>query len=60
MVFFGSIGSGKTAMLAHELPGESKYATFPCNLPWAEKSQIDFSHCPSQRLGVTETIFLDL
>ncbi|CAG8676348.1 10183_t:CDS:2, partial [Ambispora gerdemannii] len=48
LVFFGSIGSGKTAilaMLAHELPGENKYATFPCNLP--------------QRLGVTETIFLD-
>ncbi|CAH1756523.1 13934_t:CDS:2 [Entrophospora sp. SA101] len=48
LVFFGSIGSGKTAilaMLAHELP--------------AEKAQIDFSHCPSQRLGVTETIFLD-
>jgi len=63
LVFFGSIGSGKTAilaMLAHELPGEEKYATFPCNLPWAEKSQIDFSHGPSQRLGVTETIFLDL
>jgi hypothetical protein len=62
MVFFGSIGSGKTAilaMLAHELPGENKYATFPCNLPWAEKAQIDFSNCPSQRLGVTETIFLD-
>src|SRR5688572_7067847 len=36
LVFFGSIGSGKTAilaMLAHELPGENKYATFPCNLP---------------------------
>ncbi|CAG8627284.1 20085_t:CDS:2 [Gigaspora margarita] len=62
LVFFGSIGSGKTAilaMLAQELPGENKYATFPCNLPWAEKAQIDFSNCPSQRLGVTETIFLD-
>jgi len=36
LVFFGSIGSGKTAilaMLAHELPGENKYAAFPCNLP---------------------------
>lgn len=62
LVFFGPIGSGKTAilaMLAQELPGENKYATFPCNLPWAEKAQIDFSHCPSRRLGVTETIFLD-
>ena len=62
LVFFGSIGSGKTAilaMLAHELPGENKYAAFPCNLPWAEKAQIDFSHGPSQRLGVTKTIFLD-
>ncbi|CAG8589772.1 1068_t:CDS:2, partial [Cetraspora pellucida] len=32
LVFFGSIGSGKTAilaMLANELPGENKYATFP-------------------------------
>ena len=62
LVFFGSIGSGKTAilaMLAHELPRENKYATFPCNLPWAEKAQIDFSYAPSSRLGVTETIFLD-
>lgn len=36
LVFFGSIGSGKTAilaMLAQELPGENKHATFPCNLP---------------------------
>ena len=62
LVFFGSIESGKTAilaMLAQKLPGENKYATFPCNLPWAEKAQMDFSHPPSQRLGVTETIFLD-
>ncbi|CAG8695329.1 12844_t:CDS:2, partial [Cetraspora pellucida] len=32
LVFFGPIGSGKTAilaMLANELPGENKYATFP-------------------------------
>ena len=32
LVFFGSIGSGKTAildMLSHELPGENKYVTFP-------------------------------
>ncbi|KLL04510.1 MAG: hypothetical protein MRERV_20c036 [Mycoplasmataceae bacterium RV_VA103A] len=31
LVFFGPIGSGKTAilaMLANELPGENKYATF--------------------------------
>jgi DNA replication protein DnaC len=36
LLFFGSIGSGKTAllaMLAQELPGDNKYATFPCNLP---------------------------
>ncbi|CAG8719164.1 17875_t:CDS:2, partial [Cetraspora pellucida] len=36
LVFFGPIGSGKTAilaMLANELPGENKYATFPCQLP---------------------------
>jgi DNA replication protein DnaC len=36
LVFFGPIGSGKTAimaMLAHELPGENKYATFPSHLP---------------------------
>ncbi|CAG8747797.1 30875_t:CDS:2, partial [Racocetra persica] len=62
LVFFGPIGSGKTAilaMLANELPGENKYATFPCQLPWAEKGQLDFSYSPSQRLGVTETIFLD-
>ncbi|CAG8842417.1 16118_t:CDS:2, partial [Racocetra persica] len=75
LVFFGPIGSGKTAilaMLANELPGEirsskgtsivgdrNKYATFPCQLPWAEKAQLDFSYSPSQRLGVTETIFLD-
>ncbi|KLL05009.1 MAG: ATPase [Mycoplasmataceae bacterium RV_VA103A] len=62
LVFFGPIGSGKTAilaMLANELPGENKYATFPCQLPWAEKGQLDFSYAPSQRLGVTETIFLD-
>ena len=62
LLFFGSIGSGKTAllaMLAQELPGENKYATFPCQLPWANKSQIDFSVAPSQRLGVTETIFID-
>ncbi|CAG8613645.1 2814_t:CDS:2 [Cetraspora pellucida] len=41
LVFFGPIGSGKTAilaMLANELPGENKYATFPCQLPWAEKA----------------------
>ena len=32
-IFFGSIGRGKTAllaMLAHELPSANKYATFPC------------------------------
>ncbi|CAG8552036.1 10977_t:CDS:10 [Racocetra fulgida] len=28
-------------------------------MPWAEKGQLDFSFAPSQRLGVTETIFLD-
>ena len=46
LVFFGSIGSGKMtilvvllAVLTHELPGENKYVTFPCNLP-AEKSQV--------------------
>jgi hypothetical protein len=62
MVFFGSIGSEKTAilaMLAHELPGENKYATFPCNLPWMKRSQIDFSATPSQPLGVKETILID-
>jgi hypothetical protein len=62
MVFFGPIGSGKTAilaMLAHELPGENKYASFPCNLPWMERAQIDFSSAPSKTLGVTEFIFLD-
>jgi DNA replication protein DnaC len=35
IVFFGPIGSGKTsilAMLAHELKGENKYASFPCHL----------------------------
>lgn len=62
LVFFGSIGSGKTAimaLLAHELPAENKYATFPCQLPWAEKAQFDFSLAPSQSLGVTETILID-
>ncbi|MDR1670803.1 MAG: hypothetical protein LBR43_03745 [Spiroplasmataceae bacterium] len=62
LLFFGSIGSGKTAllaMLAQELPGDNKYATFPCNLPWMHKSQIDFSVAPERPLGVTETIFID-
>ncbi|KLL03578.1 MAG: hypothetical protein MRERV_37c006 [Mycoplasmataceae bacterium RV_VA103A] len=38
---------------------QNKYASFPCQLPWAEKAQLDFSYAPSGRLGVTETIFLD-
>ena len=62
MVFFGPVGSGKTAilaMLAHELPEANKYASFPCNLPWANRAQIDFSVAPEQPLGVTETIFID-
>ncbi|CAG8720281.1 22567_t:CDS:2, partial [Racocetra persica] len=47
------------ALLAHELPEENKYASFPCNLPWMERSQIDFSADPTQPLGVKEIIFLD-
>ncbi|CAG8556653.1 20012_t:CDS:2 [Racocetra fulgida] len=53
LVFYGPVGQGKTsllAMLAQELSGENKYATFP---------QIDFTYQPKQLLGVKETIFLD-
>ncbi|CAG8566808.1 14699_t:CDS:2, partial [Cetraspora pellucida] len=42
LVFWGPYGSGKTALmalLAHELPEENKYASFPCNLPWMERAQ---------------------
>lgn len=62
MVFFGPVGSGKTAilaMLAHELPEENKYASFPCNLPWVNRFQIDFAAAPTRPLGVNETIFID-
>lgn len=62
IVFFGPIGSGKTAilaMLAHELPTENKYASFPCQLPWVKRYQIDFSVAPTQPLGVKEDIFID-
>lgn len=62
LVFWGPFGSGKTALmalLAHELPEENKYASFPCNLPWMERAQIDFAYQPTQPLGVKEVIFLD-
>ncbi|KLL04065.1 MAG: plectrovirus SVGII3 orf 2 transmembrane protein [Mycoplasmataceae bacterium RV_VA103A] len=62
LVFYGPVGQGKTsllAMLAQELSGENKYATFPCNLPWMDISQMDFAYQPKQPLGVKETIFLD-
>ncbi|KLL03600.1 MAG: plectrovirus SVGII3 orf 2 transmembrane protein [Mycoplasmataceae bacterium CE_OT135] len=62
LVFWGSYGSGKTALmalLAHELTEENKYASFPCNLPWMERAQVDFAYPPSQPLGVKEVIFLD-
>jgi len=63
IIFFGSIGSGKTAilaLLAHEMKGdEPRTATFPCNLPWAEKAEFDFSLNPSQWLGVKRTVFID-
>ncbi|CAG8843571.1 34797_t:CDS:2, partial [Gigaspora margarita] len=62
LVFWGPYGSGKTALmalLAHELPEENKYASFPCNLPWMERAQVDFAQQPTQPLGVKEVIFLD-
>ncbi|CAG8477127.1 15728_t:CDS:10, partial [Cetraspora pellucida] len=48
LVFFGPIGSGKTAilaMLANELPGENKYATFPCQLPSGQLISLYCSNC---------------
>jgi hypothetical protein len=62
IVFFGPIDSGKTAilaMLAHALPTENKYASFPCQLPWVKRYQIDFSVAPDRPLGVQEDIFID-
>ncbi|KLL03396.1 MAG: plectrovirus spv1 orf2 transmembrane protein [Mycoplasmataceae bacterium RV_VA103A] len=62
LVFWGPYGSGKTALmalLAHELPEENKYASFPCNLPWMERAQVDFAHQPTAPLGVKEVVFLD-
>ncbi|CAG8713103.1 17188_t:CDS:2 [Racocetra fulgida] len=62
LVFWGPYGSGKTALmalLAHELPEENKYASFPCNLPWMERAQVDFAHQPTASLGVKEVVFLD-
>lgn len=62
MVFFGAIGSGKTAilaMLAHHLPTENKYASFPCQLPWVKRYHVDFSVSPDRPLGVREDIFID-
>jgi predicted AAA+ superfamily ATPase len=43
VVFFGSVGSGKTAilaMLAYHSPIENKYASFPCSLPWMKRYQL--------------------
>lgn len=62
LVFWGPYGSGKTALMAllsHELSEENKYASFPCNLPWMERAQVDFAHQPTAPLGVKEVIFLD-
>ncbi|CAG8501775.1 16797_t:CDS:10 [Cetraspora pellucida] len=49
------------AMLANELPGENKYATFPCQLPWAEKDSsksaqeyLDFLYPPEIRKETKE------
>lgn len=62
LIFWGPYGAGKTALmawLAHKLPEENKYASFPCTLPWVSRSQIDFSARPPQPLGIKEVIFID-
>jgi hypothetical protein len=62
MVFFGPVGTGKTAtlaMIAYHSPIENKYASFPCSLPWMKRYQISFDMAPDKPLGIREDILID-